>query len=113
MTHSLRETAHLALALSALCATLMLGSTPLRAEVAETSAPGSEVQAEKFIVTGVVKDATGETLPGVGIHIKGQEGAFGTNGEGKFEINIKSRTATLVFSYISFKTQEVKVKAGG
>lgn len=112
MTHSLRETAHLALALSALCATLMLGSTPLRAEVAETSAPGSEVQAEKFIVTGVVKDATGETLPGVGIHIKGQEGAFGTNGEGKFEINIKSRTATLVFSYISFKTQEVKVKAG-
>lgn len=112
MTHSLRETAHLALALSALCATLMLGSTPLRAEVAETSAPGSEVQAEKFIVTGVVKDATGETLPGVGIHIKGQEGAFGTNGEGRFEINIKSRTATLVFSYISFKTQEVKVKAG-
>lgn len=112
MTHSLRETAHLALALSVLCATLMLGSTPLRAEVAETSAPGSEVQAEKFIVTGVVKDATGETLPGVGIHIKGQEGAFGTNGEGKFEINIKSRTATLVFSYISFKTQEVKVKAG-
>lgn len=112
MTHSLRETAHLALALSALCATLMLGSTPLRAEVAETSSSGSEVQAEKFIVTGVVKDATGETLPGVGIHIKGQEGAFGTNGEGKFEINIKSRTATLVFSYISFKTQEVKVMAG-
>lgn len=112
MTHSLRETAHLALALSALCATLMLGSTPLRAEVVETSAPGSEVQAEKFIVTGVVKDATGETLPGVGIHIKGQEGAFGTNGEGKFEINIKSHTATLIFSYISFKTQEVKVKAG-
>ena len=112
MTHSLRETAHLALALSALCATLMLGSTPLRAEVAETSSSGSEVQAEKFIVTGVVKDATGETLPGIGIHIKGQEGAFGTNGEGKFEINIKSRTATLVFSYISFKTQEVKVKAG-
>ena len=102
----------MSLTLSALCATLMLGSTPLRAEVAETSAPGSEVQAEKFIVTGVVKDATGETLPGVGIHIKGQEGAFGTNGEGKFEINIKSRTATLVFSYISFKTQEVKVKAG-
>ncbi|WP_288967269.1 SusC/RagA family TonB-linked outer membrane protein [uncultured Porphyromonas sp.] len=112
MTNSLRESAHLTLTLSALCATLMLGSTPLRAEVAETSSSGSEVQAEKFIVTGVVKDATGETLPGVGIHIKGQEGAFGTNGEGKFEINIKSRTATLVFSYISFKTQEVKVKAG-
>ncbi len=102
----------MSLTLSALCATLMLGSTPLRAEVAETSSSDSEVQAEKFIVTGVVKDATGETLPGVGIHIKGQEGAFGTNGEGKFEINIKSRTATLVFSYISFKTQEVKVKAG-
>ena len=112
MTNSLRESAHLTLTLSALCATLMLGSTPLRAEVTETSSPSTEVQAEKFIVTGVVKDATGETLPGVGIHIKGQEGAFGTNGEGKFEINIKSRTATLVFSYISFKTQEVKVKAG-
>ncbi|WP_297128543.1 SusC/RagA family TonB-linked outer membrane protein [uncultured Porphyromonas sp.] len=112
MTNSLRATARMSLTLSALCATLMLGSTPLRAEVAETSSSDSEVQAEKFIVTGVVKDATGETLPGVGIHIKGQEGAFGTNGEGKFEINIKSRTATLVFSYISFKTQEVKVKAG-
>lgn len=112
MVNSLRETAHLALTLSALCATLMLGSTPLRAEVTETSSPGAEVQAEKFIVTGVVKDATGETLPGVGIHIKGQEGAFGTNGEGKFEINIKARTATLVFSYIGFKTEEIKVKAG-
>ena len=111
MTNSLRGTAHLALTLSALCTSLILGSTPLRAEVAETSSSGSEVQAEKFIVTGVVKDATGETLPGVGIHIKGQEGAFGTNGEGKFEINIKSRTATLVFSYIIFKTKEVKVNA--
>ena len=112
MTHSLRETARMSLTLSALCAALMLGSTPLRAEVAETSSPGTEVQAEKFIVTGVVKDATGETLPGVGIHIKGQEGAFGTDGEGKFEINIKSKTATLTFSYIGFKTEEIKVKAG-
>lgn len=112
MTNSLRETARMSLTLSALCATLMLGSTPLRAEVAETSAPGTEVQAEKFIVTGVVKDDTGETLPGVAIHIKGQEGAFGTNGEGKFEINIKTKTATLTFSYIGFKTQEIKVKAG-
>lgn len=102
----------MSLTLSALCATLMLGSTPLRAEVTETSSPSTEVQAEKFIVTGVVKDATGETLPGVGIHIKGQEGAFGTDGEGKFEINIKTRTATLTFSYIGFKTQEIKVKAG-
>lgn len=112
MTNSLRESAHLTLTLSALCATLMLGSTPLRAEVAETSSPGTEVQAEKFIVTGVVKDDTGETLPGVAIHIKGQEGAFGTNGEGKFEINIKTKTVTLTFSYIGFKTQEIKVKAG-
>ena len=102
----------MSLTLSALCATLMLGSTPLRAEVAETSSSGTEVQAEKFIVTGVVKDDTGETLPGVGIHIKGQEGAFGTDGEGKFEINIKTKTATLTFSYIGFKTQEIKVKAG-
>lgn len=112
MTNSLRETARMSLTLSALCATLMLGSTPLRAEVAEASSSGTEVQAEKFIVTGVVKDATGETLPGVGIHIKGQEGAFGTDGEGKFEINIKTKTATLTFSYIGFKTQEIKVKAG-
>lgn len=112
MTNSLRETARMSLTLSALCAALMLGSTPLRAEVAETSSSGTEVQAEKFIVTGVVKDATGETLPGVGIHIKGQEGAFGTDGEGKFEINIKSKTATLTFSYIGFKTEEIKVKAG-
>ena len=102
----------MSLTLSALCAALMLGSTPLRAEVAETSSSGTEVQAEKFIVTGVVKDDTGETLPGVAIHIKGQEGAFGTNGEGKFEINIKTKTATLTFSYIGFKTQEIKVKAG-
>lgn len=102
----------MSLTLSALCATLMLRSTPLRAEVTETSSPGTEVQAEKFIVTGVVKDATGETLPGVGIHIKGQEGAFGTDGEGKFEINIKTKTATLTFSYIGFKTEEIKVKAG-
>lgn len=66
----------------------------------------------QYVVTGVVKDATGETLPGVGIRIKGQQGAYGTDGYGKFRISLNSKSATLIFSYISFRTKEVTVKAG-
>lgn len=66
----------------------------------------------QYVVTGVVKDASGETLPGVGIRIKGQQGAYGTDGYGKFRISLNSKSATLIFSYISFRTKEVKVKAG-
>lgn len=64
------------------------------------------VQANK--VTGVVVDATGEPLIGATIRIKG--GSQGTTADldGNFTLNAK-QGATLIVSYVGYKTKEVKV----
>ena len=61
------------------------------------------------IVTGVVKDPTGMTIPGVNVSVKGGTGGVATNLEGEYSINA-SPDATLVFSFIGFANQEVAVK---
>lgn len=61
-------------------------------------------------VTGKVKDAAGQPLPGVSVIIKGTNVGTVTNIEGSFAINTKDvEQAVLVFSFIGFETQEVAV----
>tara|TARA_B110000003_G_scaffold96909_1_gene99045 strand:+ start:18273 stop:21434 length:3162 start_codon:yes stop_codon:yes gene_type:complete len=62
-------------------------------------------------ITGVVKDETGLTLPGVTIQIKNTEklGAV-TDFDGKFTITIPSdNSQILIFSYLGYSTEEVDV----
>ncbi|MDD4592571.1 MAG: SusC/RagA family TonB-linked outer membrane protein [Parabacteroides sp.] len=62
-------------------------------------------------VSGLVSDNKGETLVGVSIYAKSNPGkGVVTNDVGRYEINIAAGD-TLVFSYIGFITEEVKVKA--
>lgn len=63
------------------------------------------------VVTGTVYDEKGTSLPGVGVKVKGTNTATSTNIEGKYSISVPSNTATLVFSFIGTKTQEVLVGA--
>lgn len=68
----------------------------------------TEVQQQKS-VTGKVTDYTGEGLPGVSVVVKGTiQGAI-TNPDGAYIINNVPSNATLVFSFVGMRTQEVAV----
>ena len=61
-------------------------------------------------VTGTVVDAAnGSPLPGVVVVVKGSKTGTTTNKVGAFELEVPSDKATLVFSFIGYRTQEVKV----
>lgn len=65
--------------------------------------------AQSITVTGIVKsNADNLPLPGVSVLVKGTDKGSATNFDGKFEINA-SKGAILVFSYVGFATQELKV----
>lgn len=63
---------------------------------------------QKKEVTGKVKDATGFPLPGVTVMLKGSSLGTITDTEGQFRIAVPA-DATLVFTFIGMKSQEVKV----
>ena len=52
-------------------------------------------------ISGVVKDNTGNPLPGVNIIEKGTQNGVSTDSDGSFKIKVKEG-ATLVFSYVGF-----------
>ena len=62
----------------------------------------------KITVSGVVTDKTGETVIGASVRVKGQEnmGTI-TDIDGKYQILGVPANATLIFSYIGMKEQEV------
>ncbi|HET7733357.1 MAG TPA: TonB-dependent receptor [Paludibacter sp.] len=56
-------------------------------------------------VTGVVKDDTGELLPGASVIVKGSKGGTMTDIKGKFTLKVENpSTAILKISYIGMKT---------
>ncbi len=59
-------------------------------------------------VSGTVYDDTGETLIGVSVQVKGSQTGTITDAEGRYTIKAPSN-ATLVLSYVGYRTQEVKV----
>ncbi len=61
-------------------------------------------------VSGTVTSATNqETLPGVNVLEQGTTNGTTTDQEGSFEIEVSGPESILVFSYIGFNSQEVKV----
>lgn len=67
------------------------------------------ISAQQISVTGVVRDvASGEPLLGVNILEKGTSNGTITNMDGEFSISVSSN-ATLVFRYVGYTLQEVKV----
>ncbi|WP_019039059.1 SusC/RagA family TonB-linked outer membrane protein [Psychroflexus tropicus] len=65
--------------------------------------------AQTKTVTGTVTDGDGLPLPGVNILIKGENSGTQTDFDGNFEIQAETGQ-TLVFRYVGFKTQEIKVQ---
>ncbi len=60
-------------------------------------------------VTGVISDKNGEPLPGVNVIIKGTTLGVVSDLNGKFSIKVTDPEAVLVFRYVGYETQEVKV----
>ena len=64
---------------------------------------------EVVTVTGSVKDATGNPLPGVTIMLKGLSLGAATDVDGNYKLSFtKVEDIVLVFSFIGMETQEVK-----
>lgn len=64
---------------------------------------------QTVIVSGEVVDQSGSSLPGVSVIVEGTTNGAETDFDGKYVINIKTPNATLIFSYLGFETQKIKV----
>lgn len=66
--------------------------------------------AQEKTVAGVISDASKFPIPGVNVLIKGTQKGVSTDFDGKYSIAVPDG-ATLVFSYIGFKSKEQKIGA--
>jgi TonB-linked SusC/RagA family outer membrane protein len=69
----------------------------------------NEVLQTKISISGAVKDVTGEVLIGVNIQVKGTSTGTSTDINGEYRIEVPDGDAVLVFSYIGYLSQEIKV----
>nr|WP_315202261.1 TonB-dependent receptor [uncultured Flavobacterium sp.] len=60
-------------------------------------------------ITGTVTDTSNFPLSGVTVTNNGTKNATSTSFDGKFSIEIKSEQDALTFSYVGFKSQQVKI----
>jgi TonB-linked SusC/RagA family outer membrane protein len=68
----------------------------------------TETSPEPITITGQVKDAQGQPLPGVNVKIKGTTIGAVTGVDGKFSLQAEDN-AVLVFTFVGFKTKEEPV----
>lgn len=66
---------------------------------------------QQKIISGKVTDSGGQPLPGVTIVIKGTSQGTVTNVDGNYSLSNVSDDATLVFSFVGMRIQEVAVKS--
>ena len=67
---------------------------------------GDSFPQEDLIVTGVVTDAEGIPLPGVTVREEGTNNGTQTDFDGNYSIEVTSRNATLVYSFVGMTTVE-------
>ncbi|MDH5598757.1 MAG: carboxypeptidase-like regulatory domain-containing protein, partial [Cyclobacteriaceae bacterium] len=66
--------------------------------------------AQSRTVTGTVTDpATGESLPGVNVVVKGTTNGTITDIDGKYSLEVPSEGGTLIFSFVGMETKEVVI----
>jgi TonB-linked SusC/RagA family outer membrane protein len=72
----------------------------------------STARAQTTAITGKVTTASGETLPGVTVLLKGTTNGTGTNPDGTFSLNVPGGQGTLVFSYVGYVGKEITLAPG-
>ncbi|SHK58148.1 TonB-linked outer membrane protein, SusC/RagA family [Maribacter aquivivus] len=80
------------------------------AQANENTSTSNEVEVKTLqsTITGTVLDDTGQPLPGANVVEKGTTNGTQTDFDGNYSLNV-SDGATLVFSYIGFKSTEIAV----
>ena len=68
-----------------------------------------DLEQQGITVTGIVKDNTGESLPGVNITVKGSIIGVVSDVNGRYSITVPNSAAVLLFSFVGFNTQEFVV----
>lgn len=78
-------------------------------EGSEQTSNLSAVSAQQKVVSGKVTDSSGSSLPGVSVVVKGSTSGTITDGNGNYSLSNVSANATLLFSFVGMKMQEVVV----
>lgn len=65
--------------------------------------------AQERVVTGKIKDPSGNPLPGVNVNVFGTRVSVTADVAGTFRIPVSSENSVLVFSFVGFLQKEVKV----
>ena len=69
-----------------------------------------ESRSSLIVITGEVKDADGEPLPGVTVVLKGTSWGCATGTDGKFRLEFpEQQEMVLLFRFVGMKNQEVTV----
>ena len=66
----------------------------------------SESSAPPVEITGTIKDSSGRPLVGVNVMVKHSNIGAKTDNNGAFHITVPDKRSVLIFSYLSFKTEE-------
>ncbi len=82
----------------------------------QTSAKKEETVTQEYtaqvnvamVITGKIKDETGQSIPGANILEKGTTNGTISDAEGAYRISV-SDNATLVYSFVGYKSQEIEV----
>lgn len=75
--------------------------------IIQPASDSSERTVQQETISGRVTDSSGSPLPGVTVVIKGTSQGTITDTDGTFRLSTVSPDATLVFSFVGMKTQEV------
>lgn len=93
-------------------ATVDLGEVVVIGKKEKPESTTEEVKAEKAVISGTVKDESGQPLIGTNVLIKDTKIGTITDLEGNYRISLPKECATLIFSYIGKETQEVANRCG-
>ena len=90
---------------------MMIASINLTVNAAgKSSNPAAVENLQQLLLTGTVTDvSTGDALAGVSIRVKGTNTGAISDASGKYSITVADPDATLVFSFIGYKTEEILV----
>ncbi|TKG94913.1 SusC/RagA family TonB-linked outer membrane protein [Puteibacter caeruleilacunae] len=92
---------------------LILKNTNMRYEVVDKYIAITErkMNANQQVtqISGVVKDSSGEPLPGVSVVVKGTTVGSVTDIDGKYSIEIPAGSDVVIFSFIGMQTQEIQL----
>jgi Ca-activated chloride channel family protein len=71
------------------------------------------IEAQSNTITGKVTDETGQALPGVTVMEKNTLNGTVTDYNGNYSLSVSTADPVLVFNYIAYESEEIKVKGRG